>query len=56
MIVFMIVYLIVDLLMIRLANKGFNAGAKTYCIIAGMDIVNIFLIALMFSHQIIITV
>lgn len=50
------VYFAVDALMIRMANKTFSAGAKTYCVVIGADIVNIFLIALMFSHQIVITV
>ena len=56
MIVFIVIYLLVDALMIRLANKSFAAPAKTFCVIASADIVNIFLITLMFSHQIIITV
>ena len=56
MILFAAIYLAVDMLMLRLANKSFKAGAKTYAVMLSADIVNFFLIALMFSHQIIITV
>lgn len=56
LITFAVVYLLVDILMIRLVNKSFNAGKRAYFVIFGADIVNFFLIALMFSHQIIITV
>ncbi|MBQ6675901.1 MAG: hypothetical protein IJM75_07205 [Ruminococcus sp.] len=56
LITLLVVYFAVDALMIRMANKTFSAGVKTYGVIIGADIVNIFLIALMFSHQIVITV
>ena len=56
LITLLVVYFAVDALMIRMANKTFSAGVKTYGVIIGADIVNIFLIVLMFSHQIIITV
>ena len=56
MILFAAVYLATDALMIRLTYKGFDAGIRTYAVIAGADFVNFFLIVLMFAHQIIITV
>jgi len=56
MILLTAVYLAIDMLMVRISNKTPETGAKPYITVLGADIVNFFLIVLMFSHQIIITV
>lgn len=56
MITLIIVYLAVDMMILKVSCKNAENRAKPYITALGADIVNFFLIVLMFSHQIIITV
>ena len=56
MLTLIIVYISVDIIMMKISNKELFSNVKSLFTVLGADIVNFFLIVLMFSHQIIITV
>ena len=51
-----IVYVLIDVFVTKISNKSHSEGAKPLVAVLCADIANFFLIVLMFSHQIIITV
>ncbi|WP_028509207.1 hypothetical protein [Ruminococcus sp. NK3A76] len=56
MLTLIIVYISADIIMMKISNKELFSNVKSLFTVLGADIVNFFLIVLMFSHQIIITV
>ena len=56
LITFIIVYLAADAAMIWTTDRTLKTEPKRYIVIISFDLVNIFMITLMFSHQIIITI
>lgn len=51
-----ILYVSIDIFVVKISKKSPENVAKPYVTVLGADIANFFLIVLMFSHQIIITV
>ena len=51
-----IVYVLIDVFVTKISNKSHSEGTKPLVTVLCADIANFFLIVLMFSHQIIITV